>query len=429
MRDAPGRGAVSALAPVSPLLLATAILITGNGLQQTLLPVRANLEEFGELAIGLLGSSYYVGFVVGCVLCGRIVQRVGHIRAFAALASIAGAVVLVHALAVEPTLWIALHGLTGFCFAGLYLVIESWLNDKASNDDRGLVMGAYTMIILFVTVVGQMALTLDDPARFPLFAVASMLISLAIVPLALASAPQPATVAQARLRPAKLYAISPIGIVGVFLAGCASGAFWSLAPSYAMADGGDSDDVAVFMSIAVLGGALAQWPVGRLSDRTDRRFVAVGACAVAAAGGVGLAALGFQRSPEVAALAALVGASAMPLYAICAAHAFDLVERGDFVEMSSGLLLANGIGGAAGPVAASLVMAAIGPEGLFVSTAMAHLALAAFVLWRLRRRPTAPEALRNAFDFAATAATTVSLHPGAKRPEPRGLNADDRPSA
>jgi MFS family permease len=383
----------------------------GNGLQSTLLPVRASFEEFDAIEIGLLGSSYYLGFVVGCLYGARAIQRVGHIRAFTALASIASTVVLVHALTVQPVTWAALRAVTGFCFAGLYLVIESWLNERTDNENRGLVMGIYTMVNLSVIVAGQMMLTLGDPSRFPLFALASILVSLAAVPVAMTTSAQPAALVEARLRPAKLYRVSPVGVVGVFLAGAATGAFWSLGPAYAIGLGADTREVAIFMSIAVLGGALVQWPIGRLSDKIDRRTIVIAACIVGALAAGGLVANGVERSLSAVTLAAVFGAAAMPLYAICAAHAFDFVERSDFVETSSGLLLANGLGAVVGPLVASPLMRLAGPAGLFMATAGAHLALAGFVAWRMTRRAPVPKDQRSEFDLTTTAPTMVALTP------------------
>jgi MFS family permease len=393
------------------LLLSVAILVTGNGLQWTLIPVRASILAFGSIEIGLLGSSYYLGFALGCVLGGHVIQRVGHIRAFTALTAIASTVVMIHTLTSSPLAWWGLRSVTGFCFAGLFLVIESWLNERASNENRGLVMGIYTMINLLVTIVGQMMLTLGDPADFPLFALASILISLAAVPVALTAARPPARLVQSRLRPLKLYSRSPVGVIGVLLAGAATGAFWSLGPSYAIAYGADTSEVAIFMSITVLGGALVQWPIGRLSDSFDRRIVIVGLCAVGVLAALALALVHVEERLVTAILVAAFGASAMPLYAICAAHAFDHIEAQDTVETSSGLLLANGLGAIVGPIAAAWLMRPVGPGGLFLATAGAHLMLAGFAVWRIRMSRPVPRAQRSDFDLATTAPTMVALTP------------------
>ncbi len=406
---------VRALLPtVSALLFSVAILITGNGLQWTLIPVRASFEHFDPLEIGLLGSSYYLGFALGCLLGGRVIQRVGHIRAFTALTAIASSVVIIHALTTSPAAWWGLRAVTGFCFAGLYLVIESWLNERASNDNRGMVMGLYTMINLSVTIVGQMMLTLGDPADFPLFALASILISLAAVPVALTAARPPARLLQSRLGPAKLYSRSPVGVIGVLFAGVATGAFWSLGPAYAIASGADTAQVAIFMSIAVLGGALVQWPIGRLSDRCDRRIVVVGLCGVGVLAALTLALVNIEDRAVISVLVAAFGASALPLYAISAAHAFDHIDAEDTVETSSGLLLANGMGAIAGPVAAASLMGSAGPGGLFLATAGAHILLAAFVGWRIRTSAPVPREERSDFDLATTAPTMVALMPEEK---------------
>lgn len=409
---------VKALLPtVSALLFSVAILVTGNGLQWTLIPVRASLLTFDPIEIGLLGSSYYFGFALGCILGGRVIQRVGHIRAFTALTAIASTVVMVHTLTSNPVAWWGLRAVTGFCFAGLYLVIESWLNERATNENRGLVMGIYTMINLSVTIIGQMMLTLGDPADFPLFALASILISLAAVPVALTAARPPARLMQSRLRPIKLYSKSPVGVVGVLLAGVATGAFWSLGPSYAIAFGADTSEVAIFMSIAVFGGALVQWPVGRLSDNFDRRIVVIGLCGVGVLAALTLALANIEERAVVAVLVAAFGASAMPLYAICAAHAFDHIDAQDTVETSSGLLLANGLGAIAGPIAAAFFMGPVGPGGLFIATAAAHLMLAVFVIWRIRISHPVTREQRNEFDLATTAPTMVALTPKEKAGE------------
>jgi MFS family permease len=255
-----------------------------------------------------------------------------------------------------------------------------------------------------------MMLTLDDPQQFPLFALASILVSLAAVPVALTMSPQPAPLAEARLRPLRLYRISPVGVVGVFLVGVTNGAFWALGPHYAAGLGADTDAIAIFMSIAVLGGALSQWPAGRLSDRFDRRYVIIAGCGLGMLTALALAVFGGVGGWVAAGLAFLFGAAALPLYAICAAHAFDFVEPADFVEAASGLLLANGAGSVIGPMIAAAMMEA-GPSGLFLCTAISHLLLIVFAVWRMTRRTARPAEERQGFDITSTAPTMVTMTP------------------
>ena len=388
---------IKALTPVASLLLGVAILLTGNGLQGTLLPLRARIEAFDVIAIGALGSAYFIGFVLGCVAGPYLVRRAGHIRTFAALAAIASTVVLAHPLALAPVAWWSLRAITGFCFAGLYVVIESWLNERSSNENRGLIMAVYTIVNLTVITLGQMAITLYDPSNFALFSVASILVSLAAVPVALTVAPGPSPLETVRLRPLHLLRLSPVGFVGSFAVGAANGSFWSLGPVYAADSGLSITGVAVFMSATVLGGALLQWPLGRLSDRMDRRKVIASSCLLAGGAGVALAFWGTHELAVVLPIAAAFGAFTFPIYGLCAAHANDFAQRDAFVEMASGLLLVNGMGSVIGPLVASVVMDRAGPAGLFLVTAAIHGGMATFALYRLGVRAAVPDKLKPGF--------------------------------
>jgi MFS family permease len=401
------------LAPVLALLASVALLLMGNGLQGTLLPLRAQLEAFGALQIGWLGSAYFGGFALGCFLGPRFVRRVGHIRAFTALAAVASATVLGHALAIRPEVWLPLRALTGVCLAGLYVVMESWLNAQATNATRGGILSVYTTVNLTVITLGQLLVAVLEPQTFVPFAVASMLIALAGVPLAMTRAEAPVPPTSARIRPVKLYRLSPVGLVGCFAVGLANGPFWTLAPAFAIANGLDTGGVGLFMALTVLGGAVGQWPAGRLSDRVDRRWVILGSCLLAAGAGAGLVAAAMLR-PELLLYAGFAfGAVAIPMYALCVAHANDFVAKGEFVEASSGLLLASALGSALGPILASIVVAQAGSASLFAATAGVHLLLAGFVLYRTRRR-AAPKA-KDAFVAVPRTSTGLGgLDPRAK---------------
>ncbi|MDZ7712525.1 MAG: MFS transporter [Rhodovibrio sp.] len=393
------------LAPILALLASVALLLMGNGLQGTLLPLRAQLEAFGTVEIGWLGSAYFAGFALGSLLAPRFVRRVGHIRAFTALAAIASATVLGHALAIRPDVWLPLRALTGFCLAGLYVVMESWLNAQATNASRGAILSVYTTVNLTVITLGQLLVAVLEPQTFVPFAVAAMLIALAGVPLALTTSKAPAAPEKIGVDPRWLYRISPVGLVGCFAVGLANGPFWTLAPAFGVANGLDSGGVGLFMALVVLGGAVGQWPAGRLSDRLDRRWVILGVCLLAAAAGAGLVAAALER-PDLLPYAALAfGACAIPMYALCVAHANDFVQPGQFVQASAGLLLASALGAALGPLLASVVMDRAGSASLFAFTAGVHLLLAGFVLYRTRRR-AAPDAKAP---FVAVPRTSTGL--------------------
>ncbi|MEL7487628.1 MAG: MFS transporter, partial [Pseudomonadota bacterium] len=268
---------MTAIRSIAALLLAAALLIAGNGLQSTLLAVRAELEGFPLALIGLLMSAYYVGFIVGCRRGPRLIQRVGHIRTFTALASLVSAAALVHALIAEPVLWIALRVIAGFSMAGLYMIIESWINESVDNASRGRVLAAYRIIDLSALTAGQALLAVADPASFVLFSIISIIISLALIPVALTNAATPQPITKAQLDLGKMLAASPVAAAACFSAGAANGAFWAIGPVFAQRLGYSVSEVSFFMSAVVIGGAVAQWPIGFLSDRFDRRFVIAGA--------------------------------------------------------------------------------------------------------------------------------------------------------
>ena len=286
----------AALVSVSALLLGAAILLLGNGLVGILMPVRATLENFATTSIGLIASGYSAGFVVGCLSIPHIVRRVGHIRTFAVMAAIAAAAVQLMALLVEPLAWILLRAISGVAFAGLYMVIESWLNERASNTNRGQLFAAYMVIQLASITAGQMLLPAGDVAGFGLFAVAAIAITLALVPVGLTTSSAPQPLGAVHLRLGRLYRLSPVGVLGCFFVGLANGAFGGLGVVFAQGVGLGTTGVALFMSAALVGGTLFQVPFGRLSDRIDRRKVLMLACLLAVLAGAVLALAGDVRS-------------------------------------------------------------------------------------------------------------------------------------
>lgn len=394
-------------APIAALLLAVALLLTGNGLLGTLIPVRGQLEAFSTFSIGLLGSSYFLGFAAGCLYSPYLVHRVGHIRTFTAMASIVSAVSLAHGLVALPLPWSAMRVMTGFCFAVLYIVIESWLNERSTNQTRGRILSAYLIINLTVITVGQMMVTLSDPAGLTLFALTSMLVSVAVVPVALSGAAAPQPIETVRVRISRLLDTSPIAFTGCLGVGLANGAFWTLAPVFVQRSGFDVTAVALFMSATVLGGAAGQWPAGFLSDKMNRGRLIVIMAAFSSALGIAVIAGGAVSLQWLLAAAAAWGAFSFPLYALAVAQANDHAQPAQFVEISGSLLLTYAAGAVLGPIVATGFMNVLRPGGLYAFTAFIHLLVVAFAYWQLRReKPVSKEHIP--FSEALQAAQTVS---------------------
>jgi len=396
-------------APVAALLISTSILLTGQGLQGTLLPVRASLEHFPTLAIGAMGAAYFVGFTLGCLKGGDLVRRVGHVRVFLAMSALASASPLVHALVVHPAAWGLLRLVTGFCFAILYVVIESWLNERSSNETRGVVFSAYAMITLTVFAIGQMLTLLYDPADFELFVIASVLVSIGAVPIALSTSPTPEQPHSASVDIPRLYNLSPSATLGCLVAGLANGAFWSLAPVFTGSVSEGTSLAAWFMTSAVVGGAVLQWPIGLLSDKYSRRgtliAVTIVGCAVGLALGLAPQNISFVT---VNLLGAAWGALAFPLYTISVAYANDHAESHEYVTVSSGLLLMYGIGATIGPFIASALMTVREAGYLFVYAAISHGVLAIYILFRTTQTDQSDIDHPIAFSDALAATQTAS---------------------
>lgn len=399
---------IAIITPIFALLLSVSLLLMGNGLQSSLLPVRASIESFSAIDIGILGSAYFLGFAVGCIYGPYVVRRVGHIRTFTAMATIASCVVLVHAFVLNSAIWWGLRFITGICFAVLYMVIESWLNEKSSNENRGMVFSYYTIINLTVVTAGQMMLTLDDPTNFMLFSFASILVSLAAVPVALSKSAEPAPIQSVKINFRELLRTSPVGVAGCLTVGLTNGAFWSLAPVFAKGESNDVNTIAIFMSVTVIAGAIGQWPLGRMSDRMDRRRVIMLVCLGSMSAGVFLIFLTSSAQYLLLTAAFVYGIFAFPLYALSVAHTNDFADESKYVEVASGLLLVYAIGAVIGPIVASISMRYLGAGGLFAFTVLVHFVTAIFVFYRLRQRDPRPIEEHISFSDAMRVAQTVS---------------------
>ena len=376
---------------ISALLLGAGAINLGLGLQASLLGLRANLEGFGVITTGLIMSSYYAGFVGGSIFAPSIVNRVGHIRTFSAFASLASAAALCHAVVVEPITWMIFRAITGVCFAGLCLVAESWLNERSTNDNRGTLLSTYFVVMLGATALGQMLLPVAPIAGYDLFVIVSAIISLALVPVALTSMPTPVEIGQERMGTGRLFKISPVGFVGCLGSGLTSGALWSLAAVYGKEAGLTTEDTAIFTAIMIVGGLLTQWPLGKLSDIVDRRYVIIGISIGMGIVGSLIASIPQIEEHWVFVAGGLAGGLALPLYGLSIAHTNDFVERRFFVSTSASLLLVYGIGATLGPFLATIYMWFTGPSGLFTHCAVVYAAVGLFALYRITQRAPVPE--------------------------------------
>jgi MFS family permease len=397
---------LASLVPIVSLLSGVALLLVGHGLLTLALPLRGEAEGFDPVAIGALGAAYYAGFVAGCLNGPHLVRRAGHIRAFAAVVCGVSAAAAAYPLAVAEASWILLRFIFGYGLAVFYLVVESWLNDRATNTTRGMIMSAYIMVNHVALTAGQLLLLTWSVTGFELFVLGSVMISVAAIPVALTRHPQPPPVTEVRFRPGRLWRSSPVGLVGSLLIGVANGAFWGLAPISATDFGLSHDEAAIFMSVAVIAGAVTQAPIGRLSDRMDRRQVLAVLLGGSSLTGLAIFALA-PAGTALTLLGAVFGAFAMPCYSIAAAHAYDHADPSDYVGTASSLLLMNGVGSIAGPLAAAFMLRAAPGGGLYLFTAAMHAALLGFVLWRVTRRAAPPDEARESFDLAATAPASV----------------------
>ncbi len=397
------------LISVFALLMGTLFLFLGNGLHGLLLPMRGAFEGYETTVLGLLGTSWASGFVLGCLLAPTVVKRIGHVRAFSGFASLIAIIALLTGILVDPYWWVALRAITGFSIAGTSMIIESWLNERATNESRGLIFSLYIAITLIGTVGGQMTVALGDVTTTILFMVAGILYCLAMLPTTLSTAASPQPLKQVRLDIPALFRTSPIACVGILLVGIANGAFGTLGAVFGANVGLPPGTIALMMSVAIFAGAVMQLPAGRISDRVDRRMVLAALSGVAAVAGI--AVFVFQPASVMLLLimTGIYGAAANSLYPIAVSHANDFASAEDFVKVSGGLLLLYGVGTIIGPTLGGPVMSMVSPYALFLVTGTAHVLITAYAIIRSRQRASLPAEMRDAYTNPGTLTTPESL--------------------
>jgi MFS family permease len=385
------------IATTWPLLLGMGVLMLGAGLQGTLLGLRATLEGFPTPLIGVIMSCYYVGYLLGTFGAPRLVRKVGHIRVFAALAAVASAAILVQGSFVNAVPWALMRLVSGVCFAGIYVVAESWLNAGASRSNRGTLLATYMLVLYIGLGSAQFLLVVANPSTSTPFMLVSVLISLAMVPIVVSSHHSPATTVPLKVRYRDLYRNSPLGVVAVTVSGMISSTLFSMGPVYARLSGLGTSGVATFMAVSILAAVLTQYPVGRLSDRIDRRTVIAIVCTIAtlAAGSIVI----FPHMPHGVFLTvtAIFSGFVLTLYSLAVSHVNDKLEPGQMVAASSALLSLNGTAAAVGPILAGSLIAALGPQAYFETLATLTGALTIYDLWRKTRRSAVPAAQKGPF--------------------------------
>lgn len=375
------------LIPLSSLLSGVGLLVVGTGLLFSAIGAQAGLADFPVLVTGLINSAYFAGFVFGTYACPEIIRRVGHIRAFAAMASVASTLPILHALWLNPWFWGSLRFVTGMCLVGLYIVVESWLNVVAHSAQRGKVFAAYMAVSGIAMALGQWLILVGDRFGFVPFAMVSILFSFALLPITLTPVDEPEPTAAPKLSLLALFATSPIGVIGSVASGLLSGAFYSLGHVFGQRVGLSDAGMATFMAATILGGAAFQWPVGHLSDRHDRRWVLFGVCLTGAA----VALIGFflalGSEASLIGLGVIYGGLTFTIYGLSVAHVNDLIDRERVLEVTGGLLLLHGVGATLGPTLAGGLMDWAGPGSLLLYFT-GVLVLLALGVWRfIRSKP------------------------------------------
>jgi MFS family permease len=392
-----------------PLFVGIGLLMLGNGLQGTLLGVRATVEGFGATLIGAMTAMYYAGFLGGSTWTARIVPTVGHIRVFAALTSGASATILVQGLVVDPYIWGLMRFLTGVCLAGIFVVAESWLNEKADNKTRGQMMAIYMVVTYIGMAGGQILFSITNPIAVDPFIFISVLISLAAIPMLLTASKAPEFSNPSSVTMARLYRVSPLGVVGTFVTGVVSGALFGMGGVYAELSGFDNTGIAAFMLAIMAGSVLLQWPIGRLSDLIDRRTVITGTAIGATVTALAISLSAAIYWPVFLALVTLFGGLCLSLHPLTIAYTNDYLEPTELVGASSGLIVIMGLGMILGPLITGVLFQGLGPSSYFWFCAVGNGLIALFALYRSTQRQAIPNEEQGTFVPLATTPTAISV--------------------
>jgi len=390
------------------LFLGMTLLMVGNGLQGTLLGVRGGIEGFSTFQMSVIMAGYFAGFLGGSQLAPHMIRRVGHVRVFAALASFVSAILISFPLLTDPISWTLMRVAIGFCFSGVYVTAESWLNDAATNETRGQTLSIYVVVQMAGIVAAQGIMALGDPSGYVLFIIPSVLVSISFAPILLSISPAPPFEAADRMSFRELFHVSPLGCVSIFFLGGIFSALFGMSAVYATQMQMSIGQISIFVSAIYLGGLVLQMPIGWLSDRMDRRvliLVVAGLGGIAAFGAMVLA--GSYASLLV--LTFVIGGMANPLYALIIAYTNDFLEHEQMAGASGSLIFINGIGAIAGPLMTGWLMGLIGPNGFFAFIGLLLLAIAGYALYRATQRPAPAVDETAAYAPILPSATPVAM--------------------
>ena len=399
---------ISVLRTTWPLLLGIMLLLVGNGMQGTLLGIRGGYEQISTDHMAVVMSGYFAGFLLGSRMVPGMIQRVGHVRVFAALGSLISAVLILYAAVPNWIVWSLLRVLIGFSFSGVYITAESWLNASTTNENRGQAMSAYMIVQMIGLVSAQFLINFGDPGGFMLFIVPSVLVSLAFTPILLSAQPAPAFGALKRMSFKRLYQVSPLGCIGIFVMGGVFSAMLGMTSVWGTVKGMSVRDISAIVAAVYLGGLVAQFPIGWLSDRMDRRLLILQLLVL----GVLAIALQLLLDPGIwgtLIVAGIAGGVANPVYALLLAHTNDYLDADDMAAASAGLLFLNGLGAVGGPLIVGRMMSVIGPNGFWIYILLLMAALAAYTAWRMTQRVALTPEETGSFAVIAPAATTVAV--------------------
>ena len=371
------------------LFFGVGMIMLANGLQGSLIGVRASLEGYTAFAAGFIMTGYYAGFLSGALIIPQRIKNVGHVRTFAALASIASISILLHSLHVSFFGWFLMRFITGMCFVGMYTVAESWINDLSENNNRGQALSVYMMVSMAGNAFGQLFLNIASPETATLFMLVSILISVSLVPILVVVSKQPDFSISEFLTIKELYSASPLGVTAAVLTGLAHGALWGIGSIYALKNGLTIEQVSIFMFTFIIGGAVNQYLIGYLSDRYDRRSVLVVVAFLASFFSV-LAVVFGTSFTSLLIITFIFGGLTVPLYALAIAHTNDFLSKKEMVAASAGLQMATGAGLTVGPLLGGLAIDLIGAAGFWIYLFVIHGSLGIFGLYRMSIRDAVP---------------------------------------